>query len=233
MDSFRLRTRPLLIATTAMLVLASGTRGTIVAAAGNTVEVSQEQAVTVVGVFPSLRSVVAEVCRRGGVELRAFDARDREVTVSYHGVPLTTALEGLLREESYLVGVAGNEPGKPPRVAWLRVVGGSDAGTTEVIPPGDAGPDSSRPQPTMGFEVPATFGNAEFSSEDPEQRARALHSIASRLVTTKEVMSADPRALAVALRDYPHARQLVTQLRDEQEDPDVRARLDQVLAALP
>jgi len=233
MDSFRLTIRPLLIVTTATLVLVSGTRGSPLALAGNEkVEVNQEQAVTVVGVFPSLKSVIAQVCRHGGVELRAFDARDREVTVSYHGVPLTTALEGLLREESYLVGVTASDPGKPPRVAWLRVVGGSDIGL-ERPPPGEAGSESSAPRPTMGFEVPATFGNAEFSSEDPEQRARALHAIASRLVTTKGVMSADPRALAAALRDYPHARQLVTQLRDEQEDPDVRTRLDQVLAALP
>jgi len=233
MGSFRPTIRHLAITSTTVLVLASGARETTVALAENTVEVNQEQAVTVVGVFPSLKSVVTEVCRRGGVELRAFDAGDREVTVSYHGVPLTTALEGLLREESYLVGVNGSEAGKPPRVAWLRVVGSSGTGAQGQPAAGDGDSEPSRPRPMMGFEVPATFGDAEFSSEDPEQRARALHAIASRLVTTKGVMRADPRALAATLQDYPHARQLVTQLRDEQEDPDVRARLDQVLAALP
>jgi hypothetical protein len=45
-------------------------------------------------------------------------------------------------------------------------------------------------------------------------------------------MSADPKALAGMLQQYPHARELVTQLRNEQEDPDIRARLDQVLASL-
>jgi hypothetical protein len=201
------------------------------ALAENTVEVTQEQSVTVVGVFPSLKSVIDDLCRRAGVELRAFEAEDRAVTVAYNRVPLTTALEGLLREESYLVGVTATETGKPPRVAWIRVAGGA-ADATRQTRTDDAATTPARAVPTMGFEVPATFGDAEFTSEDPEQRARALHSIASRLIASKQVMSADPKALAGMLQQYPHARELVTQLRNEQEDPDIRARLDQVLASL-
>ena len=199
--------------------------------AENNVEVTQEQLATVVGVFPSLKSVIDDLCRRAGVEVRAFEAEDRAVTVAYNRVPLTTALEGLLREESYLVGVTATEAGKPPRVAWIRVAGGA-ADATRQTPTGDSVVSPTRAVPTMGFEVPATFGDAEFTSEDPEQRARALHAIASRLIASKQVMSADPKALAVMLQQYPHARELVTQLRNEQEDPDIRARLDQVLASL-
>jgi hypothetical protein len=212
----------------AMIAVAAGPVGGF---AENTIEVTPDQSVTVLGVFPSLRSVIAEVCQRGHVELRAFEAPDREVTVAYKGVPLTTALEGLLREESYLVGVAAADRGKPPRVTWIRVVAGGDTAPRQPEPTGAAATPTP-PVPTLGFEVPATFGDAEFSSEDPEQRARALHAIASRLIASKQLMSADPQALAATLQQYPHARELVTQLRNEQDDPDIRARLDQVLASL-
>lgn len=215
----------------AALVIALVALAPTTSVAENTVEVTQEQSATVVGVFPSLKSVIDDLCRRAGVELRAFEAEDREVTVAYNRVPLTTVLEGLLREESYLVGVTATETGKPSRVAWLRVAGGA-ADATRQTPTSDSVTTPARGVPTMGFEVPATFGDAEFTSEDPEQRARALHAIASRLIASKQVMSADPKALAVMLQQYPHARELVTQLRNEQEDPDIRARLDQVLASL-
>jgi hypothetical protein len=198
----------------------------------NTVEVTQGQSVTVVGVFPSLKSVIEEICGAASVEVRELAVVDREVTVAYKGVPLTTALEGLLRQETYLVGVSTPETGTSPRVAWIRVFGDGDNAPRQPDAAGATAPVSP-PTPALGFEVPATFGDAEFSSEDPEQRARALHSIASRLIASKQVLTANPQALAVTLQQYPHARELVTQLRNEQEDPDIRARLDQVLAALP
>lgn len=225
---FSRRTFQLSIAALAFVFVAFAPTASV---AESTLEVTQDQSVTVVGVFPSLKSVIDDLCHRAGVELRAFEAEDREVTVAYKGVPLTTALEGLLREESYLVGVTATETGKPPRVAWIRVAG-SAADATRQAPTGDSVTTPALAVPTMGFEVPATFGDAEFTSEDPEQRARALHAIASRLIASKQVMSADPKALAVMLQQYPHARELVTQLRNEQEDPDIRARLDQVLASL-
>lgn len=215
----------------AALTFALGAFAPIDSLADTTIEVTQEQSVTVVGVFPSLKSVIDDLCRRAGVELRAFEAEDRAVTVAYNRVPFTAALEGMLREESYLVGVTATESGKPPRVAWVRVAG-SAADATRQTPAGESVTTPARAVPTMGFEVPATFGDAEFTSEDPEQRARALHAIASRLIASKQVMTADPKALAVMLQQYPHARELVTQLRNEQEDPDLRARLDQVLASL-
>jgi len=202
------------------------------ALAENTVDVTPAQTVTVVGVFPSLKSVMEEVCRRGGVELRGFEAGDRPVTISYDQVPLATAIEGLLREESYLVGVTPSEAGKPPRITWIRVVGSND-GAPRQVTPGGAPPVSSRAPPALSFEVPATFGGAEFSSEDPEQRARALHAIASRLLSTEQVLNADPRALASTLQQYPHARELVTQLRDSQEDPEIRGKLEAILTSLP
>jgi hypothetical protein len=199
--------------------------------AESTIEVTSEQSVTMVGGFPSLRSAITELCQRAHVELRAFEAADREVAVVYRSVPLAVVLEGLLREENYLVGVTSEEAGRPPRVAWIRVAGSGNVTPARRDTAGAAEPSGST-VPAMRFEVPATFGNAEFTSEDPEQRARALHSIAARLVASKQLMSADPQALAGALEAYPHARELLTQLRDEQEDPEVRARLDQVLASL-
>ena len=214
-----------------LVTIVAAAKGPVTTFAQSTIEVTPEQSVTVLGVFPSLKSVITEVCRRADVELRAFEAVDREISVAYSRVPLTSLLEGLLREESYLVGVTAGQADKPPRVAWIRVVGSGDNAPHQLDSAGVAAP-SPRPVPTMGFEVPATFGDAEFSSEDPEQRARALHAIASRLIVSKQVMSADPQALAGMLQQYPHARELVTQLRNEQEDPDIRARLDRVLAAL-
>ena len=219
------------VAAVAVSTIAAAALRPVTALAESIIAVTPEQSVTVLGVFPSLKSVITEVCRRADVELRAFEAADRQVSVAYKDLPLTAVLEGLLREESYLVGVTAGDTGKPPRVAWIRVVGSDDTTPRQLDAAAPKAP-SSPSLPTMGFEVPATFGDAEFTSEDPEQRARALHAIATRLIASKQVLNADPKALAATLQQYPHARELVSQLRDEQEDPDIRARLDQLLASL-
>lgn len=195
------------------------------------VEAGSDQTVTVRGDFPSLERLIEEVCRLSAVELRAFDAPDRPASVAYAGVRLAEALEGLLREESYLVGVAPGPAGQPVKVRWLRVVGRnlnahSHGATT-------AKGKENPPLPVTSFAVPATLGGMEFSSEDPEQRARVLEAVATRLVESGALQGADPAAIARSLAEYPDARRLVTQLRDAQSDAALRGRLDAILAALP
>jgi hypothetical protein len=190
------------------------------------------QVVTVRGDFPSLAGVVEDLCRKAGVELRGYEAGDRAVRVRYDAVPLPDALAGLLRQESYLVGVTAGDGDAPIRVSWVRVVAGPTGGSAAKTAEAEPSPARSK-LPVMSFEVPATFGAAEFTSEDPEQRARALKAVAGRLLTNPGLLAADPAALAPALAAYPHARELLTQLRAEQEDPELRGRLDALIAALP
>ena len=135
-------------------------------------------------------------------------------------------LEGLLRQESYIVGVSPGDGGTT-RVVWLRVTGG---------PPGIPVAPSEESPPPLAFEVPSTFGEATFASENPEQRARALEGIATRLLAGANggngLLAAKPEVIANVLRGYPHASDLVRQLRDEQADPAVKAKLNAVLSAL-
>jgi hypothetical protein len=200
-------------------------------ASESTLSVSAEQAVTAAGDFPSLKTFLEDICRLAAVELRAFEAADRAVTVSYAGVPLAEMFEGLLRQESYLVGVAPGPDEHAVRVRWLRVVGDG----AKAVPSAPAAPAASAPPPppVMNFEVPASFGGAEFASEDPEQRARALDAVATRLLETERLMASDPAVLAATLGEYPHARALLTHLRDNQENPELRVKLDAILAAMP
>ena len=191
------------------------------------VAVTPEQVATVVGEFDSLKKLLDELCRLGGVELRSYDADDRSVRVEYRDLPLSTVLAELLRRESYIVGVSRVADRGPTRVVWLRVTGG---------PPGvPVAPEAETPPP-LAFEVPASFGATAFASEDPDQRARALESVAKKLVASessaRSLLAAEPAVVAGALRGYPHAGALLRQLRDEQGDPAMRAKIDAVLGEL-
>jgi len=193
------------------------------------IEVDAAQRVTVAGEFDSLKKLLDELCREADVELRSYDADDRPVRMEYHALPLVTVLAGLLRQESYIVGVSPGEAGLGPHVVWLRVTGG---------PPGTpVAPSDETPSPTpFAFEVPSTFGEATFATEDPEQRARALEGIAKRLLASSNagggLLAAKPEVIANLLRDYPHAGALVRQLRDEQADPAIKSKLNAILSAL-
>lgn len=216
----------------ALLAAATAQPGAITVSWADTpgvVTVTPSQSATVIGDFPSLRGLVSELCRQSGIELRAFEATDRPVRVRYEGVALPAVFAGLLRQESYLLGVTAGD-GNAVRVSWLQIVAG-EAGPASAAAGADA--PLARPMPVMSFEVPAKFGEVEFTSEDPEQRARALQSVANRLLADPALLATDPSVLAATLAAYPHAGELLRQLRDGQEDPELRARLDAIVAALP
>lgn len=192
------------------------------------VEVDADQTITVVGEFESLKALLEELCRSARVELRAYDADDRPVRVDYQRLPLGSALASLLRRESYIVGVSPTDLPGTTRVVWLRVTGG---------PPGvPVDPAEETPSAPLAFEVPSSFGATSFTSEDPDQRARALEAVAKRLLASdaslRGVFAADPSAIAAALRGYPHGAALVRQLRDEASDPATRSKLDAVIAEI-
>jgi hypothetical protein len=192
------------------------------------VEVEADQTITVVGEFASLKGLLHELCRNARVELRAYDADDRPVKIEYQRMPLGTALQGLLRRESYIVGVSPTDVPGATRVVWLRVTGG---------PPGvPVDPADETPPAPLAFEVPSSFGATSFTSEDPDQRARALEAVAKRLLASdksaRAVLAADPSAVAAALRGYPHAGALIRQLRDDTADPETRSKLDAIIAEI-
>jgi len=185
------------------------------------VEVGGTQTTTVVGRFPSLARLLRDVCQRANVELRAFDAVDRPVTVDQLARPLPEVIAHLLSEENYLLGVRGPDvPDRPPEIAWLRVTGSRESHAEAML---------------SGLSVPSQFGSRSFEEESPSETRRAEHSVAARLLGDQrlrsQLLAMDPAELAESLRQYPHIEDLLGDMRAGQE-PEVREKLDAVIRRL-
>ncbi len=200
------------------------------AAAQTKLELSEDQTTTVAGEFGSLRALLEDLCRQGGIELRSFDAPDRAVTVHYESVPLTTALRGLLREESYLLGVTAQSGATGSRITWIRVMAKGDG------PAAGSPVTSNAPMPAKPASPPPPPPAVPSVDEDPERIARVTRELADRLFAKPEqigpFLETSPQVIAGTFRKYPEAIAIVTQLRDEQGDPAIRQKLEQVLEVL-
>jgi len=201
-----------------VLLLAAPTAG----AQQGSWEVGPDQATSIDGTFTSLAELLTELCTRAKVELRAYDAPDRPLTATVTKRPLAEVLERVLSQENYLVGVRGGDsPQSPLRVVWIRVIGAKN-------PELAASP--------RGIAVPSDFGSTEFDAERPTDRSRAQEAVAKSLLAdearVRQLLEADPEAIAQSLRQYPHIDALLGKLRAEQEHPEVAAHLDAVIAAL-
>jgi hypothetical protein len=199
------------------------------AAAENRLELGADQTVTVAGSFGSLKGLLEDLCDQGGIELRSFDAADRSVTVRYEGVPLTTALRGLLREESYLLGVAAQPGAQGTRVTWIRIMAKGDGATSGGAVPTGASMVSRAASTPPVAPAPA-------ADEDPARIAQIAGELANRLFARPEqvgpFLETSPQVIAGTFRKYPEAKAIVRQLVDEQSDPAIRAKLEQVLETL-
>lgn len=85
------------------------------------------QTASVEGRTESLKALVTELCRVGGIELRAYGAADRPVRSRYRDMELRELFERLLWQENFLMGNAQREDGKGRRLAWLQVLGSDGA----------------------------------------------------------------------------------------------------------
>jgi hypothetical protein len=186
------------------------------------VVVTADQTATVIGTFDSLTELLSDLCAKAGVELRSYDAPDHPISASHTERPLSEVIERLLSKENYLLGVRGGRAeGSPMEVAWIRVTGSKGSGDEAV--PG-------------GLDVPSTFGETAFDSEDPTDARRAQEAVAARLLANEaqvaQFLKMDPRALAASLRQYPHIDVVLRKLRADQQHPAVVEKLDAVIGEL-
>lgn len=186
------------------------------------VTVGADQVTTVVGRFDSLAELLADICTKADVELRAYGAPDRAVTADYVERPLAQVIERLLSREDYLIGMRENvTQGGLSRVVWIRVTGAKHAAVGAL--PG-------------GIPVPSGFGKSEFRSEQATDALRAEEAVAQHLLADDARVAAflkvDPAELARSLRQYPHIEALLHKLRAEQQHPEVIEKLDAVIHEL-
>jgi len=198
-----------------------------------TVSVDEAQVVSLRGSTPSLKELVVELCEKSGVELLAFGAADRPVSVNYSGIQLPELLARLLRSENYMVGLRSSNDGT--RIAWLRVMGENDSGPVgrTLAPTVDRGVRQAQKSPNAS---PGFIVNLFASASDPARRETALREAKEVLAGKSEertaFMRADPDALARRIAGYPGARELMVDLRSGRYEYFINVRLGMLAQAL-
>lgn len=191
------------------------------------VEVSAAQHVTVIGRTASLKSVVEDVCWRAGVSIDFFDAEDRPFGGSFRDVPFEIFLRRILSEESY---IAGSSTGSGGRVTWLRVLGDPAVGWKRRAMGGGSGRRAPLDIPPMLVETAFTNGGDE--AERREALAVLTARIAGDPVELRSFLATDSGLIAETLAQYRGAAAALAELAASQEEPRIRAKLAEILAAL-
>lgn len=186
------------------------------------ISVESQSSVTIVGSSPSLRAVLEKLCEKTDVEFQSFRAEDRDVTVRYEELPLRRVLEGLLRNESFVLGFRGSADGEGPQVAWLQVIGTQSESASGSVTKAQ-GP--RYPLPRLGFTSP----DAAVRQRTADSLARRLHGDERQ---RKRFLDASDASYLEQLRDQPHARQFLTALRTSIESPEVRAKVNVLINRL-
>lgn len=196
---------------------------------GLEIEVSLDQQATVIGRGHSLKQAVTELCWQANVELRFYDAEDREFRVTYSERPLDEVLARLLNRESFVVGVRASASGPRPRLVWLGVLG-----------PNEVAMRSRAERAWMGavrpFRLPPRLITAAFASKDEGERQRALAKVAEHVSGDPRqragFLGTDAKLIAQSLVRYARAGELLEGLLNAQQDPELRTKLTKVIAAL-
>jgi len=206
------------------------------AAAGYSLEVGSDQRVSVSGSAPSLKELIVELCDKAEVELLAFGADDRPISLNYQDLELPELLARLLRSENYMVGLRGRAGVEGVRIAWLRVMGENDSGSVSAprsAPARAAAAAASRVRPNAS---PGFIVDMFAVSGDAARREQMLRSVKALLEGNSEekkaFLRADPGALARRLAGYPGAREMMAKLRGGRYDYVVNVRLGMLADAL-
>jgi hypothetical protein len=200
-------------------------------AAALELRVDDEQSVTLRGSSDSVKQTVVDLCQAAGVRLVAYDAPDRTTQVNYSDIPLHRLIERLLRNESYMVGLASE--GGEPRVAWLRVIGPVRGDLAVASVPGD---DGQRPNtlPQMGLDDGLV--SQALSSANAMDRAKATKAVV-------DAFKQDPQKLegflgrnigstANELAGQPFAIDLLNSIKVQELDMSRRLKLDAIIKTL-
>jgi hypothetical protein len=204
------------------------------------IAVHDAQRVTITGHFDSLRGVVVELCRRAGVELRAYDAADRPLVAGYENIPLADALARLLRSEIYLAGVRADEHRGAGVVAWLRVSGSKAGSSSEPVTQGAAlAPVAIALEPgieAIDLGVAPKIVETALTSSDTAARNNArrliLETLSDDSASLQRYIGRDVTAVVNELAAFPHAVELVGVLQNVTRDMDERNHIQEILRAL-
>lgn len=197
----------------------------------STVEVSADQHVTVVGRTPSLKTVIEDVCWRAGVSVDFYDAQDRPFGGSFRDLSLETFLRRVLSRESYMIGATRGPEPAGARITWLRVLGDPAVATRRraVGAPGNAG---SGP-----LDVPPMLVETAFSSSaDQAAQQQAIDVLAKRIAgdprELQSFLTTDSALIAQTLARYSGAARAIEALAARYDEPRIRAKLTEIIAAL-
>lgn len=175
------------------------------------IAVDDEQNITVHGQSESLRDVVVDLCTVARIDLLGFAATDRTVSVDYDTMPMDRLLSRLLREESYVVGLKGDENGV--RIAWLRVMG-PEISVAALKFDGEL--------PTSHFGIAQAVLETAWADEDETARAKATDEIVQKVAENPEVLDTflaiSPGLMLEEIGDQPHAIDLLQRLSQAAED---------------
>jgi len=202
--------------------------------------VQDGQRVTVSGNFDSLRRAIAEVCKRAGVELRAYDAEDRPFTASYESIPLADALARLLRSEIYLAGLRPAEPSGGAIVTWLRVSGSKRgvagltlaASSTEAAPPVSLEPGIAAIELGVAPKIVETALTSSDTSARNTARRRILEALSEDQASLQRYVDRDVAQVVDELAGFPHAVELLVSLQNVTHDVSERNHIQAILGAL-
>lgn len=212
-----------------LAVFAVATLTARVATAEFAIAVNDDQHVTILGEHPSLEALMEDLSWRAGFELRSFGLDDRAVTARIEGVPLDDALRRLVGRDLYTVGLSVG-PGGKQRVTWVEIPGprepmGARRGIAKPRAPGEA-----------PFQVPPKLFLAAFESADATERAEAFAKIEERVLADPaeraRFLATDTERFVEAVAKYPDAAETFRQLAGGQQDAALRAKLDEVVAAI-
>lgn len=240
--------------------LAEGPATPVVLEGGILVSVTPDQRATLRGEAASIRDVVTEVCRQAGVELRGSAGPVHRYFGKLEDVSLDDAFRSLLREESYALGLRPGNATTPPRVLWLRVLGGEPVGPTTVTAaatapsaaaaetpasaatdPGSAitvepVPATPPPTPAIPFMLPTRLLFEAFNTVTPDQldtgQREILANISTRPEQRNHFLATSTRDLAAMFRPYRDAAGTVRRLQSLASDREIQAKLDEVARAL-
>jgi hypothetical protein len=233
-----------LVATIALAISASSPLSASGASSGLVIEIDESQRVSVQGQAPSLATLVAEVCARAGVTLRGYEARDRPISVAYESIPLRDALQRMLRDETYMIGVRAGDGGKRINVAWVHVTGSTSAGapaspaaaTSPLAATPPAPPPAEVPPSMTGFGLPAGVVSTALTSQNDAERRDAVRTLAEHVDTNPGLMDQFlAREIAGTIDElaaYPFSREALQTIAIRQKDPVKRAKIDAIVKAI-
>ncbi len=227
------------MATLASALLASALLAAGVApanAASLSIDVDDEQSVTISGSSESLRATITELCLRANVDLVAYEAPDRPISASYQRVPLSEALGRLLRSEIFLVGIRPRDAPATQVVTWLRVSGSTGGVAGGPTPESPSAAPAAAAGPPLDLGVDQILVDTALTSQDTFARNNARRTILEALrgdpAPLERFLEGDVPAVVEQIAGFPHSAELLNSLQSVTTSVEQRSKIQSLLRSL-